>query len=238
MNEIPYKKYLAFAVPYSIAVSLLYLFGYWGFFRINVLEFVGFDDIAKLALYPLLGALLSLLAGFATSQVLLGDRFPPGGGAHSRIGQFVQKHEQRLIAVNILLVLISAFFLPVPGKWFVVTVLVAFFSMPMTDLDYFIALIPNPRLRGTILSLFISVAAAAFAFGNYDAHIVKTGYGKTIVDMERSKMSLRTSESSPVMYLGFIGGYFVLYETTTDSLILVKEKGDAPLVLRRNPKRS
>ncbi len=58
------------------------------------------------------------------------------------------------------------------------------------------------------------------------------------MDIERSKISLNTSESSLVMYLGFLGGYFVLYETTTDSLILVKEKGDAPLVLRRNPKRS
>lgn len=238
MNEIPYKKYLAFALPYSIAVSLLYLFGYWGFFRINVLEFVGFDDIAKLALYPLLGSLIFLLAGVTTSQVILGDRFPPGGGAHSRIGQFGLKHWQELIAINILLVLISAFFLPVPGKWFAVATFVAFFSTPMTHLDYFIALIPNPRLRGIILYLFILTAAAAFAFGNLDAHLAKTGYGKTIVDIERSKISLRTSESSPVMYLGYIGGYFALYETITDSLILVKEKGDAPLVLRRNPKRN
>ena len=238
MNEIPYKKYLAFALPYSIAVSLLYLFGYWGFFRINVLEFVGFDDIAKLALYPLLGSLLALLAGFATSQVLLSDRFPPGGGTQSRIGQLGRKHWQGLIIVNFLLVLISASFLPLPGKWFVVAVLVSFFSTPMTHLDYFIALIPNPRLRGTILYLLIITAALAFAFGNLDAHLAKTGYGKTIVDIERSKISLNTSESSLVMYLGFLGGYFVLYETTTDSLILVKEKGDAPLVLRRNPKRS
>ncbi len=169
MNEIPYKKCLAFALPYSIAVSLLYLFGYWGFFRINVLEFVGFDDIAKLALYPLLGSLLSLWVGFATSQVLSGDRFPPGGGAQSRIRQLGRKHWQGLIIVNFLLVLISASFLPEPGKWFVVAVLVSFFSTPMTHLDYFIALIPNPRLRDTILYLLILTDALAFAFGNLDA---------------------------------------------------------------------
>jgi hypothetical protein len=237
MNEIPYKKYLAFAVPYSVAVSLLYLFGYWGSFNINVLEFIGLNEIAKLALYPLLVSLIFMMMGFAFG-LIIGGRLPPGGGAHTRIKQFLYKHWPVPIAIYILLIVLSALYLPMPRKWFVVAFFVSLLGVPMTHLDYFIALIPNPRLRATILSTFILIAAMAFAYGNLDAHFAKTGYGRMIVDIERSELSLSSSENSSITYLGYIGGYFALYEAATDSFLLVKEKADAPLVLRRNPKRN
>lgn len=86
MDEISYKKYIAVAVPYGSALSLLYLWGYWGPFNINILEFVGFSELAKLALYPFLASFIFILFSVAFAEVMRGDSLPPGGGAETRIG--------------------------------------------------------------------------------------------------------------------------------------------------------
>jgi len=41
------KEAFAVVVPYLIAVGACYLFGYWGAFHINVLEFISFADLAS-----------------------------------------------------------------------------------------------------------------------------------------------------------------------------------------------
>lgn len=57
----------SFVVPYALVTSLLYLFGYWSSFQINILEYISLPDVIKLAIYPLvIGALLSLV-GFYVS---------------------------------------------------------------------------------------------------------------------------------------------------------------------------
>lgn len=170
---MPYKKYLSFAVPYGVAVSLLYLFGYWGYFDLNVLEFIGFAEIAKLALYPLLGSLVLLLIAFVFSE-MVSVKLPPGGTI-TRTRQFGRKHWRGFIAIHLLLIVLSVIFLPAKGKWFVVALLVALSSTPMTHIDYFNVLLPNPKVRHTVLFLFLYTAAMAFAFGNLDAQLKKDG---------------------------------------------------------------
>ncbi len=44
------RDVIAVGVPYLIAVGACYMFGYWGTFHINVLEFISFADVAKLAI--------------------------------------------------------------------------------------------------------------------------------------------------------------------------------------------
>src|SRR5258707_5408740 len=62
---------VSFIVPYALVTSLLYLFGYWSSFQINILEYVSLPDVIKLAIYPLvIGALISL-AGFYVNVMTL-----------------------------------------------------------------------------------------------------------------------------------------------------------------------
>lgn len=61
MPEEHQPQFLTLVVPYALVVSLLYLFAYWSSFGINILQFVSFSDVIKLALYPIMiGAALSL----------------------------------------------------------------------------------------------------------------------------------------------------------------------------------
>jgi hypothetical protein len=58
INEVHLLKYTFLITPYAAGVSLLYLLGYWGSFRINIFNFISLSDILKLALLPVLYLIL------------------------------------------------------------------------------------------------------------------------------------------------------------------------------------
>jgi hypothetical protein len=104
MKDLSIPKNLSFAAPYGFFIAVLYLFAFWGTFKLNILEFVGFADLAKLALYPLAASFIFLLMGAAISELARGDSLPPGGGADTKIGRFGRKHWRLLMAIYILLI--------------------------------------------------------------------------------------------------------------------------------------
>ena len=148
-------KYFGFTVPYGAAVCLVYLFAYWSSFKINVLEYIGFPDIARLALYLVLLSLLSLLFGLVISQILVGDRLPPGGGAHSPMSQFVFKHWRPIAALYISGIGAVAIFGREPEKWYLVAILSAFLSTLLSHVDLAIEIFPNPRVRSFMLFVLL-----------------------------------------------------------------------------------
>jgi hypothetical protein len=234
MRDIPISKYVSFVTPYGFLVASLYLFAFWGTFKLNVLEFVGFADLMKLAMYPLAVSLIVFLPGYAVSGVLL-PLFPPGGGADTKIGRLGRKYWPILVAVDIVLALALALFTSQPEKWITVAFLLSFLGTPLSHLDVFISLIPNPRARHIILSLLILVIGLAFASGKLQAHTITSGRAAYIVDLRSSGLQL-TAGLDGLSYVGYLGENFVLYEDSTKRIIFVKGKDRELLVLKPNPK--
>ncbi|MDP1734988.1 MAG: hypothetical protein Q8L44_11580 [Sulfuritalea sp.] len=234
-----YKNQIAIGVAYSAAVAALYLFGYWGTFDVNILEFVGLSDLVKLAAYPLLISLASLIAGYALAEVLRSDEvLPVGGGAETTIGRFGRKNWRYLIALQVLITVLVATYGVQPWKWFSVAFLIALMFTPFTHMEFFVSLLPNPRLRGNVIFLSLFIASTAFAYGNFHAYLAKRGEAPVSVDVVRSKLSLRFEDKKPVAYLGYVGGYFVFYETVTGSVVFVRPKDENPIFLLHNSTRS
>ena len=169
------KEAVAVAVPYLIAVGACHLFGYWGAFNINVLEFIGFADLGKLAVYPLVASLASSLAGVLFTQLVLGPHFPPGGGNASKVGTFGLKHWRWLIALQLTITVLVAAFGPEPSRWFIVACLISLFSTPLSHIDKLVELVPDPRTRSTALFLLLLLPPASFAYGRLQASFVQSG---------------------------------------------------------------
>jgi hypothetical protein len=235
MRVLPISKYLSFVTPYAFVVASLYLFAFWGSFKINILEFVGFSDLVRLALYPLAISLILYLPGVALSQLATGNSLPPGGGADTAIGRFGLKHWRILVAMDIVIVLAVALFLNQPEKWIVIASIVSFLSAPLTHLDAFVALIPNPRARGSILFLLIFVLGLAFATGKLQAYAITHGRAAYLVDVQSSGLQL-AEKTSELSYVGYLSENFVLYENGTKRIVFVKGKDRNLLVLKPNPK--
>ena len=225
------KEFLAFGAPYMVAVGVCYLIGYWGAFQINVFEYISFSDVVKLAIHPLLTSLVFFLAGVASSELLLSSRLPPGGGSKTVVSQFGFKHWRIVFAGLILIIVLVAIFAPEPGKWFVVAALLALFSTPLSHISEVIELLPNPRIRTTVLFLSLLLPAMSFAYGRQEAHRVKTGSANYFVNVERSKLPLEFDEKSQVAYLGLLGDLYVLREGKTGNIVFLRQRSDMPLFL-------
>lgn len=225
------KEVFAIGVPYLIAVGACYAFGYWGAFNINILEFISFADVAKLAVYPLMVSLIFGLVGVLFAELVYRPYLPPGGGSATKMGMFGKKHWRWLLVLQIWITALVAIYAPEPEKWFVVAMLVSLLSTPLSHLEKLIEIVPNPRVRATTLFMLLLLPTVSFAYGRQQAFLVKTGASKQFVDVVRSKLPLAGDEKNPVAYLGFLGSIYVLREAKTGQVIFAKQRDDTPLFL-------
>lgn len=238
MEDIPYKKFAPLAILYGCVVSLLYLFAYWGAFEINIMEFIGLQDFAKLSLYPMIGSIMFLLIGVALTKLLTFKELPPGGGSGSIFGQFGLKYWRIIVALHLVLIVLIIIFVPVQSKWLVIAFLISWLSVPLSHIEYFISTIPNPQIRATILFLLLLLGGFAFAQGKIEAELIKTKGARQIVDVDRSNLKLKSNDQNPVSYLGYMAGYFVLYESATQNIVFIKGSNSNKMFFHENEKRS
>ena len=236
MEKLTIKRYVPIAVTYSAAVGALFLFGYWGSLGINVLEYISLSDLMKLSLYPLVASLFFFLVSSVIAQTMFGEVFPPGGGRESAIGRALNSNRQLLAVLNLVLIFGAWVLLEAPYKWFMVTVLASNFSVALADFPFFVEMIPNHRARQTILWLALMIPGLAFYHGSDRANSAKLGQSSLVVDVARSKLKLQTSPGRPVVYLGYVGGFFVVVESSSGTVVFVKPQDDSPIFLTPNIK--
>lgn len=235
MKDLPFSKYIAFITPYGFVVASLYLFAFWGSFKLNILEFVGFSDLIRLSLYPIAISLVVFVPGFALSQLAIGSSLPPGCGLNTAIGRFGLKHWRILVTANIVLALAVALFMKQPEKWLIVAAILTFLSAPLSHLDILIGLIPNPSVRHTTLVLLIFFLGGAFATGKMQADKIIRGQAAYLVDIQLSGLQLE-GMANELSHVGYLAGNFIFYENVTKRLVFVKGKDRGLLVLKPNPK--
>lgn len=234
MKDSEINKIIAAISAYSLVVASLYLWGYWGSFGLNFLEFIGFGDMLRFAILPLLISMAGVMFGFAYSQILHGDMFPVGGGADTTIGRFAQTYWRVLIVLNLLAVYLVAQFAPEETRWYIVASLLIPLSAPLTHLDYLHSLIPNPQVRWNLVVLPVFFAGMAFAQGRLAAHSILKGEGNLFVDTVESGMPASFSKERLLSYVGHLADFFVFYQASSSRLYIVNAGKVSNLVLLHN----
>jgi hypothetical protein len=232
-TSLTLKESSALAVPFLVGVGACHSFGFWGYFKIDVLQFVGLSDLAKLAVYPLLFLAVSTLITMALTEVALGPVFAPGGGNQTAVGRFGFKYWRILVAGDLALLVAVVLLVPEPNKWYLICMFLPILSTPLTHVQSIIELIPNPRVRAVVLLHVLLLPCLSFAYGRVTAISLASGDAPLYVDVERSGLPLRSDLSAPVIYLGKLGETYVFLERKTGWIALVKPKDDVPLILRR-----
>ena len=191
MDDLKFSRSLWIAGAYTLVVTSLYLFGYWGRFGLNVLEFIGIGDIVSHALMPFLASIAFAVLGFVISTVdPRRDLFPPGGGADNRIGRFGRAHWRLLLTLDLWALALVAIFGPEPLRWFLVIIFIVPAATALTHLDFLIAAMPSPSVRAFVLDFSLMIAASAFAVGRLQADSLLKGAGPLLVDVVGSSLQL------------------------------------------------
>ena len=152
------KTFVFLVAPYSITVSTLYLFGYWGSFDVNIFDFIDIADILKIAIYQMAryGAvvILSLILTelfLAPILELLERFFPPGSGASSPEGKFFNKYWRLFLLPFVAYALYVGYFTDFPLRWiFVAFILIPLVHFAVSNTALLVDSIPNKSLRNSI----------------------------------------------------------------------------------------
>jgi hypothetical protein len=131
----------------------------------------------------------------------------------------------------VLSILAVYFFAAEPMKWFAIAFLAMLFSAPLSHLEAIITAIPSPKARFLLLHAALLLPTLSFAYGRMDIYSATKLISAKTVDVTRSKLPLVSEAKLPVVYLGLLGTTFVLRETKSGQLVLVKQRDETPLFL-------
>jgi hypothetical protein len=203
------------------------------------LEYIGVGDIVSHALMPFLASIAFAVLGFAISTVTHDDRidrlFPPGG-SDAAIARFVRTHWRPFAALYLVAIGFVVMLGPEPLRWYLVVLLTLPLATLLTHHDLLIALMPDPVVRGRLLSLSLALAALSFATGRVQADHVLNSAGPLLVDVAGSGLTLKSDTAHPVSYVGHVADFFVLYDSAQSQVVLLNAQKVNSLALIKNPK--
>lgn len=219
---------------FGLVVSASYLRSYWGAFDIDVFQFAGLTDFAKLAVYPLLMSTLGWGIGLFVSMLLfrVSESQETAGLSVSGAARL------RVAAVaSVVLAPLPILIWSKPWTWIACIFLASPAIFQVSDLPVSRRYIPAFSRRFTAVLMFAAFPLLAALGGALSAEGLKMGLSPRIVDKQGVAADLMGTPDHPLMYIGYVNDTFVIYETQTGSVVLVKQVDNAPLILKPNPKR-
>jgi hypothetical protein len=235
LDDNSFKRIVYFASIYAVGVSALYLWGYWGTFHLNPLEFIGLSDIVSYALFPFFassGLMMLMSFGVGRVQAYLNPR---DANSQSKEWIFVERFLGRLMLLDFIVLVFMLVLIPEPVKWFALILPIgiasAVFAPHLMPDSVLRSLTTNIEIRNTMMAGAVIFALVAFAQGRDDGFLVLQGTAPMLVDAERSGLSLRSN----LTYVGHISNLYVLFDSADNRLLLFNSSKIDPLVLVKNP---
>lgn len=209
---------------YFMTVGVLYLWGYWPSFGINIFEYVTLSDVIKVAIIPVGSVFVFVLAGFFMGEVSVGGRLPEGGGKETRVGRFLNRTKKWLIVLYLVVVYLVLFY-PIPNKWLFLPVLIMWvFYFPLKSVG-FLKEIANDSVRSLLISAVVALPLYSFAIGKINADKILKGsncqYAEVGKDGEKQKLK----------FLGFANQYVFFLSMNNEDVVVARIADLSPLYL-------
>lgn len=231
------SSYLYVGSIYFFTVAVLYSWGYWSTFGVNILEYISLGEVLKLTAYPIISTFLIVAFGAVLGELHLGQ-LPAGGGRGTRVGLFVSRHKAFIEGTYVVGTILLFEFGSV-RKWLVLPVLLAIpISIALKPKLVLRGLLPSDRIRSVVIFLLTVMPTYAYGQGRLraDAVLERTGYvylaANTVDDVEVADPH---DSKSRVKYLGQVGDYVFLLLPDGTTTVVVRFDKTRGLHLRRFP---
>jgi hypothetical protein len=215
----------------GLAVSVIYLFGFWGSFGLNVLEYIGLGDVLAHALFPIL-ALIALQAipyMFGRLAAASGPQPPPPDA----LVQFGRKHWRLLGVLCVVGGVLALRLMSEPGRTVISWMFLVFLVLILVSQAVLVGELKaemRPRILAAILLL-----SYVFITGRMDAYQIINGEAALVVDRSASGLPLSSNGDNPISYVGRLSDFYVLYESKSARIIILRTDKIGLLVLLKNP---
>jgi hypothetical protein len=237
-NEMAIPKratiYLYFLTPYFVSVGVLYLWGFWSTFNVNILEYLGITDVIRLTAYPIASAFITVAFGAVLSEATMGNRFPSGGGRNTRTGIFLRRTAPILVGIYALGIL-TLLFLDVPNKWYVLPLLLVLpVSFIAKERGFLIEVIPKDSVRSLGIFFLAILPPLAYGHGRIAAADIREARRFDYVLSPIDQVSV-ASDASPIQrvrFLGHTGDFYFYLNPTNSAIVITKFKDDRTLLLK------
>jgi hypothetical protein len=219
-------QYAYWASAYGLAVALLYLWGYWSPFDVNILEYVSLSDVVKTAVYPIGSVFVFAAIGAVAGEVLFPTGFmPPGGGANTKAGRTLRKIGPLFLALYALSILLLLYLGPV-RKWNILPVMVAVpVSLALKEAGILREILVSDRVRTVVLFLLAALPPFAYGRGAIRADEVKAGSSFTYVvsSIEGYPVDAGAKPFARPRYVGRAGDQYFLFMPAQRTLLVVPQ---------------
>lgn len=221
------RTYLWLAPFYLLTVGILYLWGYWYSFDINIFEYVALSDVVKVAIIPVGSVFIFVLLGFCVGEITVADTFPEGGGKKTKVGIILNKLFPVFLILYLIVLTYYLFSKPeLPGKWIVLPIL--FMGPPYFMLKGagMLKEINNDSIRSLIIISIVALPLYSFSIGKINA-------GKILKNKEYQFIELGENPSKEKMKLiGHANNYLFFASMDNKKLMITKLEIHGPLTLQ------
>jgi hypothetical protein len=208
-----------------VSIALAHEYAFWNLFGVDVLEHVGFADLPRLAVWPI----IAISGGFIGSLLLAS--FPaivwaPFVGKEKEYAgrETVAERLLRRLRPPIALLLFLFGFVVLPlnfnAAWLLGTLAVAIASWMAFDLNRHL----DQALPRDVVVLWVSFLCMAFGIGRHEAYGILSGDACLQVAFEGSK-------SNTLRYIGRAGDYLFLWDPEAHRTEIQRLEDVAPLRL-------
>lgn len=217
------NKYIWIALPYFFTVSVLYLWAYWASFQINVFEYAGLSDLAKVAIIPVGSAFFFILLGFFLGEYTPNPAYPQGGGRETVFGRFLIKTKWLWVSIY-WFVILFLIFTDSPGKWRIIPIVGMIFPYIMLKNTGFLIEIRSDSIRSLLIMSACILPIYSFCQGRVDAY--------EIIDGKEYKYVESIAGIKNARFIGHVNQY-LFFSSEDNSKVVFQRVTDKPLVLTK-----
>jgi hypothetical protein len=246
---------LYLASLYFITVGVLYLWGYWQTFGINILEYLDLADIIKVTAYPVaVVVIITAASSFGGGQ--LGswqssklDARLNSAHAHAvltgspteldRFRKFLNRYIKFIISCYIAAVLFSLYLLAINSvyAWSILPTLVALpIAKQLAKNGFLQDRIENDMIRFLLRFAFAAIPLFSYASGKIASENIVQGIAYRFVVSEFPGDSSNKAEHR-LRYVGHASDYTFFYDPIREATVIAKIEDDKPLALKKIARR-
>lgn len=218
VNKI--AKYSSLAIPYSVLISIIHLFGYWSAFEIDFYSYISAQELAIRSIPPFIYVGLSSFLGFFSSRP-----------QNESIIKKVDKLDIMLMLSTLILSIIILFYFDT-YRYIVFSIII--FLLIVTYLkstDNFAIFKENKML----FYLLIMLPILAYAHGRTESEKIIQGSSYKYFTEEIDEISKTNATDKNKRYIGKIGDYVFIYISSDRSILITELSKLTPFIILKYP---